>query len=61
MIDIISSGAALRKFRDMIVAQGVSEPIADSLCEPGADMFKILPKAQNVTPIICKKDGMFSF
>ncbi|CAC5412210.1 deoA [Mytilus coruscus] len=57
MIDIISSGAALRKFRDMIIAQGVSKPIADSLCEPGADMFKILPKAQNVTAIICKKEG----
>ncbi|CAC5412211.1 deoA [Mytilus coruscus] len=57
MIDIISSGAALRKFRDMIIAQGVSEPIADSLCKPGADMFKILPKAQNVTVIICKKEG----
>ena len=56
--DSISSGAAMRKFKEMIVAQGVSETTANRLCESGCDMWSILPKSQKITEITCKQEGM---
>ena len=58
MRDSISSGAAMKKFKEMIVAQGVSETTANKLCESGCDMWSILPKSQQTTEVKCKQEGM---
>ena len=58
MRDSISSGAAMRKFKEMIVAQGVSETTANKLCESGCDIWSILPKSQKITEVTCKQEGM---
>ena len=58
MRDSISSGAAMKKFKEMIVAQGVCETTANTLCESGCDMWSILPKSQKITEVTCKQEGM---
>ena len=57
MRDSISSGAAMKKFKEMIVAQGVCETTANTLCESGCDMWSILPKSQKITEVTCKQEG----
>jgi thymidine phosphorylase len=58
MRDSISSGDAMRKFKEMIVAQGVCETTANKLCESGCDMWSILPKSQKIKEVTCKQEGM---
>ena len=58
IMETIANGSALKKFYDMMVAQGVQENVAQELCKPGADMYKHLPLAKKKTELATQKTGV---
>ncbi|GAB6024099.1 hypothetical protein CHUAL_008812 [Chamberlinius hualienensis] len=52
----IKDGSALNKFKDLIKCQSVPADLADKLCEPGADVWAVLPKAEFTTDIVYNGD-----
>ena len=52
--DTFHSGTALAKFKDMMVAQGVSEAVAQAVCD---DPWKALPIGQSITHIPAPSTG----
>jgi thymidine phosphorylase len=44
---VLSNGKALEKFKQMIIAQGVSEQVATRLCSNSADAYEDFVKAKN--------------
>lgn len=58
ILQTLTDGTALTKFREMMVAQGVSQETATGLC--GDDSYSVLGKAQSLTPILADKDGFVS-
>ncbi|CAG5119942.1 unnamed protein product, partial [Candidula unifasciata] len=53
----IADGSALAKFCAMLKGQGVSADVADDLCNPRTDVWKILTQAKNKTEFQSKEDG----
>lgn len=51
MEEVLDNGAALAKFRHMMMGQGVEDKVATDLCE-GADNNNILPVASKVTELL---------
>ena len=56
----LADGRAMDKFRAMIVSQGVASSTAHELCEPGADVFQVLPAANYKTDVFAPKTGLIS-
>ena len=56
--DALESGQALRKFSEMLEAQGVPRQDALKLCRPGADPFEVLPRAPRETELFAEKGGI---
>ena len=56
----LKDGSALQKFHDMLLAQGTAMEVADALCDADADIFTILPRAENQTEIIALHTGLVS-
>lgn len=54
---VIHDGTALAKFRDMVVAQGVSRENADRLCNVTSDPMDVLPRANYTTHLTCRAAG----
>ncbi|XP_044172521.1 thymidine phosphorylase-like [Acropora millepora] len=54
----LESGHALRKFGEMLEAQGVQPQDAQKLCHPGADPFKVLHLAKRKTELFAEKSGI---
>lgn len=42
----------------MIIAQGVSEEVANKLCDHETDIWDVLPKSKNVTEFTARKEGI---
>ncbi|KAI4884339.1 hypothetical protein NFI96_015517, partial [Prochilodus magdalenae] len=55
--EVLTNGAALRKFQAMLEAQGVPTHIAHSLCSEKADYFKHLRRAEYQTELQAPDDG----
>ncbi|KAI7791982.1 thymidine phosphorylase isoform X1 [Triplophysa rosa] len=57
IIQKLMNGEALKKFEDMLVAQGVSADVACSLCADGADYFQHMKQATHQTELKSQHDG----
>uniref|UniRef100_A0A8D3AB33 Thymidine phosphorylase n=1 Tax=Scophthalmus maximus TaxID=52904 RepID=A0A8D3AB33_SCOMX len=57
VVDVVSSGAALLKFRDMMENQGVATDKARSLCSANSDYFSVLRKAEHQTELTTPAAG----
>ena len=57
MLKVIGDGSALAKFRDMIVAQGVAQDVAQRLCDVSGDVWKVLEPAAHTTTLKCPQAG----
>lgn len=58
--DALGNGKALKKFCEMLTAQGVQPGVAQKLCTPGADPLNVLPLASNKTELVADKSGIVS-
>ncbi|KAF0028763.1 hypothetical protein F2P81_017868 [Scophthalmus maximus] len=58
VVDVVSSGAALLKFRDMMENQGVATDKARSLCSANSDYFSVLRKAEHQTELTTPSAGV---
>jgi thymidine phosphorylase len=54
---VLSNGKALEKFKQMIIAQGVSVQVATRLCSNSADAYEDLVKAKNRTEFKASMSG----
>ena len=57
MNEVLENGHALEKFREMLVANGVSEENAKQLCSNDDNCYECLPAAQFKHEIIATKTG----
>ncbi|KAA0720638.1 Thymidine phosphorylase [Triplophysa tibetana] len=57
IIQKLMNGEGLKKFEDMLVAQGVSADIARSLCADGADYFQHMKQATHQTELKAQHGG----
>lgn len=57
IVQKLMNGEALKKFEDMLVAQGVSADVARSLCADGADYFQHMKRATHQTELKALHDG----
>lgn len=55
----LMNGEALKKFEDMLVAQGVSADVARSLCADGAHYFQHMKRATHQTELKALHDGNY--
>ena len=58
--DTLDNGKALKKFCDMLIAQGVQPSVAQKLCTTGADPYSILPLASQKIELLAEKSGIVS-
>ena len=56
--EVLKNGDALKKFRDMLIAQGVSNDVADRICNSNHEEVIVLSK--NSTNLLAKKDGVIT-
>ncbi|XP_031552709.1 thymidine phosphorylase-like [Actinia tenebrosa] len=54
----LSNGMAIKKFSEMLVAQGVSQEIADALCNPDTNPYKYIPLATKSYEVKAQKSGI---
>lgn len=59
IIQKLINGEGLKKFEDMLVAQGVSADVARSLCADGADYFQHMKQATHQTELKAQHDGNY--
>jgi thymidine phosphorylase len=55
ILNTITDGSAIKKFRDMMVSQGTKEEVAEEICF--GDKWKFLPKSQNIETINSDHSG----
>ena len=56
--EVLKNGAALKKFGDMLKAQGVSADIANTICSHNHEELIVLSK--NKTDLLAKKSGIIT-
>ena len=56
----LHNGSAMRKFKEMIKAQGVDEVLAEKLCSSGVSPFEVLPLSGFKTEIKADVTGVVS-
>ncbi|XP_069085556.1 thymidine phosphorylase [Pleurodeles waltl] len=54
---VLNDGSALRKFQDMLEAQGVESGTAQALCTGGNDYFQILRRAEHQVELKTERTG----
>ena len=55
--EVLQDGRAMGKFRALLIAQGVFENVANSLCAVNSDPFTVLPSASSKTTVAASETG----